>query len=461
MMAAADLVVHGGTVATDYGVFDATIVVRDGRVAALEEATSRGPDAEHKIDARGKLVIPGCIDPHVHYEEPSPLSHREGYESGTRASAAGGVTTVLEHPISNPPPKDTATFQAKRDMAAQKSVIDFGLWGALIPESIEHIGELHALGAVAFKGFMSEAGAVYPMVNDGQLLAGMEQAAPIDAIIGVHAEGEALTTYYSQKMQREGRRDPRAIAEGRPPLAEYEAMQRAIVLARATGARLHFVHMSIPEGAELVQQARREGLRVTCETCSHYLHMDWTALDRLGGFAKCKPPLRSPKSTEQLWQAVLARKIDFIAADHAPYTRQEKEGDIWKAGWGMTGAQTVIPTLISDGLIKRNWDLSDFARFTSGNTARLFGIYPRKGTIRIGSDGDLAVIDLNGSWTIRSEDLFYRQGWSALEGETLQGRIEQTIVRGTVVYDRGKIEVPSGFGRFIVPERAATPAGGA
>ena len=457
-MTAADLVVRGGTVATDYGVFDATLVVRDGRIAAIEEPDARGPDAEHAIDARGKLVIPGCIDPHVHYEEPSPLSHREGYESGTRASAAGGVTTVLEHPISTPPPKDPPTFLAKLDLAARKSVVDFGLWGALIPDSIPHIPALRELGAVAFKAFMSEAGAIYPMVTDGELLAGMEQAAPIDAIIGVHAEGESLTTYYSDKLQREGRRDPRAIAEGRPPLAEYEAMQRAIVLARATGARLHFVHMSIPEGAELVQQARRQGVRVTCETCPHYLHMDWTALDRLGGYAKCKPPLRSPESTEQLWHAVLGGKVDFIAADHAPYTRAEKEGDIWQAGWGMTGAQTMIPVLISDGLIRRRWDLTDFVRFTSTRAAQVFGLFPRKGTIRIGSDGDLVVIDLGGSWTIRSEDLFYRQGWSPLEGETLQGRIEQTIVRGRVVYDQDKILVPSGFGQFVTPLRATASA---
>src|SRR3954469_7305786 len=132
-MTAADLVVHGGRVATDYSVFDATIVVRDGKIAAIEHADSRGPDAAHKIDARGKLVVPGCIDPHLHAEEPSPRSEREGFETATRASAAGGVTTVLEHPISVPPPKDAATYAAKRDLAAQKCVTDFGLWGALIP----------------------------------------------------------------------------------------------------------------------------------------------------------------------------------------------------------------------------------------------------------------------------------------------------------------------------------------
>jgi allantoinase len=357
---------------------------------------------------------------------------------------------VLEHPISIPPPRDAETFLAKKALVKEKSAIDFGLWGALIPTSIDHLAEMHELGAVAFKGFMSAAGADYPMVEDGQLLAGLQVAGRIGAIIGVHAESEALTTYFTDRLAQAGRRDPRAIAEARPPIAEYESIQRAIVLARYANARLHIVHMSIPEGADLIQSARREGVQVTSETCPHYLHLDWTALDRLGGYAKCKPPLRSPESTEQLWQAVLDGKIDFIAADHAPYTRAEKErGTIWDAPWGMPGIQTMIPILISDGIIKRGWDLVSFVRFTSSNCARRFGIYGRKGTIRIGSDGDLVVIDPQSSWTVRSEDLFYKQGWSALGGETLNGRIEQTVVRGKVVYDGGRITVASGYGQFV------------
>jgi allantoinase len=212
--------------------------------------------------------------------------------------------------------------------------------------------------------------------------------------------------------------------------------------------------MSIPEGADVIQSARKEGARVTAETCPHYLHLDWTALDRLGPYAKCKPPLRSPEGTERLWRAVLDGKIDFIAADHAPYSREEKDrGTIWEAPWGMPGIQTMIPILISDGVIRRGWDLSAFVRFTSSRCAQLFGIYGRKGTIRVGADADLTVIDSAGSWTVRAEDLFYKQRWSALEGETLKGRIEQTIVRGRVVYDRGEITVQLGFGEFVVPER--------
>src|SRR6266851_3861316 len=177
-MSKADLVVYGGKIATEYGVFDGTVVIRDGRIAALEDPDSRGPDAEEKIDTRGKIVIPGCVDAHCHFDEPSVEETREGFECGTRSAAAGGVTTVLEHPISIPPPRDSETFLAKKALAKARSVIDFGLWGAL-----------------AFKGFMSAAGADYPMVEDGQLLAGLQVAGRIGAIIGVHAESEALTTH--------------------------------------------------------------------------------------------------------------------------------------------------------------------------------------------------------------------------------------------------------------------------
>lgn len=467
----ADLVVRGGTVATDYGVFEATIVARDGVVIGLDSPVSPGPEAHETIDATGKLVIPGCIDPHTHFWEPGPTDYREDFEGGTKGCAAGGVTTTIEHPLSVPPVRDRATFLAKKEVASRKAVIDFALWGGLLPDNLANLPELHALGAAAFKCFMSAAGADYAQVDDGQLMAGFEVARELDAIIGVHAESEALTTYYSGQLELEGRRDPRAIAEGRPPFAEYEAVQRAITLAEHASARLHIVHMSIAEGADLVQAARARGVRVTAETCSHYLHFDWSALDRLGGRAKCKPPLRSPEGVVRLWDAVLAGRIDFVGSDHSPYAPDEKDtGDPWKAYWGLPGAQTMIPILVSDGVIGRGWDLAAFVRFTSTNAARTFGLYPRKGTIRVGSDADLTVIDLEDSWTVRPEDLFSKQKWSPLVGETLRGRIVTTVVRGVRVYDRGEIKVPPGHGRFLMPaartvrdherEPALVPGGG-
>lgn len=458
-MTVADLAIVGGTIATDYGSFEATLAAHDGRIVSIDAPGAPVPDAREVIDATGLLVAPGGIDPHTHFWEPGPYDFREDFEGGTKSCAAGGVTTTLEHPLSVPPVRDAETFLAKRRVAEEKSVIDFGLWGGLLPETAESLAEMHALGAVAFKGFMLDSGADYPWVDDGYLLAGLETAARLGAIIGVHAESDAIAAREAERFQRAGRTDGRAIAESRGPFTEYEAMARAILLAKKSGARLHIVHVSIADGVDLVQEARASGVRVTAETCAHYLHFDWSALDAHGAYAKCKPPLRSPENTDAMWDHVLAGKIDFIASDHSPYSREEKSLGIWEAPWGMTGAQTMIPIVISDGLLGRDWDLTEFVRFTSTNAARTFGLYPRKGTIRVGSDCDLMLIDPDGSWTVRAEDLFSKQPWSLLEGETLRGRIVRTVVRGRVVYADGEITVDPGYGEFVNPRTISADEG--
>ena len=450
-MTIVDLAVVGGTVATDYGVFQANIAARDGKIVLIDEPGNPIPSARRVINAQGLIVAPGGIDPHTHFQEPGPYDYREDFETGTKSCAAGGVTTTLEHPLSVPPVRDAETFLAKRTVAERKSVIDFGLWGGLLPETADSLEAMHALGAVAFKGFMLDSGEEYPWVDDGYLMSGLQSAKNLGAIIGVHAESEALAAHEVERLRAAGREDGRAIAESRSPFSEYEAMARAILLAKETGSRLHIVHVSIAEGVDLVQRARAEGVRVTAETCAHYLHFDWTALDKHGAYAKCKPPLRAPENTEALWEHVLAGRLDFIASDHAPYTPAEKGRGIWDAPWGMTGAQTMIPILINDGIIERQWELEAFVRFTSTNAARTFGIYPRKGTIRIGSDCDLMLIDLKSTWTVSPADLLSKQKWSLLEGETLKGRISHTIVRGQVVYEDGDIKVAPGYGQFVNP----------
>jgi allantoinase len=454
-----DLVVAGGTIATGDDVFTGNVIIRDGVIAEIQRGESRPTTGPGVLDVTGRTVIPGAVDAHTHFEEPGPGTYREDYASGSRCCAAGGVTTTLEHPLSRPPVRDAETFKAKQAVAGEKSVIDFGLWGGLIPGYIDHMEEMASLGAVAFKVFMSGSGADYPMAEDGDLWVGMVEAARIGALVGIHAESEPLTVYFTKKLQRQGRTDGKAISEGRPPLAELEAINRAVFLAGQTGTRIHIVHTSIASGAELITEARQRGIDASCETCAHYLHLDWSALDRLGGYAKCKPPVRAPEEVERLWQAVLAGHVQFIASDHAPYTREEKEGSVWDAGWGIPGAQTMLPILISDGLIGRGWDLNSFVNFTSRNAAKRFGVYPQKGALQVGSDGDLTIIDLDGSWTISEEDLFSKHHFSPYVGETLRGRIEQTIVRGQVVYDRGEIVINSGHGQFVRPASSAAARG--
>jgi allantoinase len=455
---AADLVVQGATVATEYGVFEASLVAAAGRIVAILDPSEHPPPADRHLDARGLIAVPGGIDPHTHFWEPGPFTHREDFYHGSMSCAAGGVTTTLEHPLSIPPVEDEASFGLKLDAAAAKSVIDFGLWGALLPTNVDQLARLVELGAVAFKGFMLDAGADYPWVDDGALLHGMQELAVHGGLVAVHAESDAITAHETARVRESGRTDGVALADGRPPFSEYEAINRAIVLAKEAGAKLHIVHMSIPDGADLIRRARADGVDVTSETCAHYLYFDASALDELGAYAKCKPPLRTRELSDELWARVIAGEIDFIASDHSPYSHEEKDRGLWEAPWGLPGAQTMLPVVISEGVIKRGFDLVDFVKFTSTNAAKRFGLYPRKGSIRVGSDADITLIDLQGSWTVTADDLFSKQPWSPFENRTLNGRVATTIRRGDVVFDGKEITAPPGSGKLVRPLSIVDPA---
>ena len=261
-MPAADLVVYGGTVATEYGVFKATVVVRDGRVAALLDADDRGPDADEKIDASGKLVIPAGVDAHCHFDEPSTTETREGFETGTRSAAAGGVTTVLEHPISLPPPKDAETFAAKARHGQDPQRDGFRPVGrAHSGVDRAHPEQCTRWARWRSKAFMSEAGARLPDGRRRRIPAGHAARGPARRHHRGPRRRRGADELLHASARGAGRRDPRAIAKGRPPIAEFEAIQRAIMLAQHAGARLHIVHMSIPEGADLVEAARRRVCR--------------------------------------------------------------------------------------------------------------------------------------------------------------------------------------------------------
>lgn len=450
-MKTVDLVIEGARVATDYGVFDATVVADSGKCHSLLDPSERPPAAEEYIDGRGLLLIPGGIDSHTHFWEPGPFTHREDFYHGSLGCAAGGVTTTLEHPLSIPPVADRDSFALKQQVADEKSIVDFGIWGALLPDNVGNLESLTGLGAVAFKAFMLDAGADYAWVDDGDLLSGMREAARLGALVAVHAESEALTRHDSEAVRATGRTDGRVLSDGRSPFSEVEAIHRAILIAKETGASLHIVHMSVAEGAELIRQARRDGVDVTSETCAHYLYFDSSVLDELGPYAKCKPPIRDLEGKEALWAEVLSGGIDFLSSDHSPYSRDEKDLGLWESPWGFPGAQTMLPAFIDQALLNRGMDLQAFVRFTSTNCAKRFGLYPQKGTIRVGSDADFTLIDPNGEWHVRAEDLFSKQPWSPFEGRTLRGRIAKTIRAGRVIYDGSNITAERGSGRFIKP----------
>jgi allantoinase len=452
-----DLLVAGGTLVTEHETFPADLAVVDGRVAAVLEPGAAGVEAEARIEAAGRLVLPGLVDSHVHFNEPG-RTEWEGFATGSAAAAAGGITTVLDMPLNNDPPTvNGASLALKADAVAGRSVVDYGFWGGIVPGSLDRLGELREGGVVAAKAFMCHSGLdEYPGLDDAALYGALQQGAELGLVVGLHAENDRLTTTLGRALQQAGRRDPRAWAEARPPFTEVEAVRRAVLLAFETGASIHFVHVSTPTAVREVVVTRAGGVKSTLETCPHYLSLDDDDLARLGPYGKCAPPLRPRWMVNQLWREVLAGRIDLIASDHSPCPPAEKErgqDGIWQAWGGLHGVQTLLPVLLTEGVHARGLPLPLLVRLTSAAPARRYGLYPRKGALLVGSDADLTVVDLEAEWILEAGMLKTRWPISPFLGRTFRGRVETTIVRGTVVYRDGEVRVEPGYGRRLLPAR--------
>jgi allantoinase len=451
----AEILVHGGTLVSEHEVLAADLAIVDGRVAAILEPGAAGVRAETRINARGKLVLPGLLDAHVHFNEPG-RTHWEGYATGSAAAAAGGITTFLDMPLNNDPPTlDGASLALKAGAVADRSVVDYGLWGGIVPENLDRLAELRDGGVVAAKAFMCHSGLDgYPGVDDAALYGALRRSAELGLTVGLHAESDGLTTTLGREAQEAGRRDARAWAASRPPFTEVEPVRRALYLAGQTGASIHFVHVSTPDAVREVTAARAAGIQATVETCPHYLALDEDDLARLGPYGKCAPPLRPRPLVEELWREVLAGRVDLIASDHSPCPPEDKErgrDDIWQAWGGLHGVQTLLPVLLGEGVHQRGLSLPLLARLTSAAPARRFGLYPRKGALLVGSDADLDIVDLDAEWTLEASMLKARWPVSPFLGRRFRGRVETTLVRGTVVYRDGETVAETGFGRRLLP----------
>ncbi|HKV45221.1 MAG TPA: allantoinase AllB [bacterium] len=446
----------GGLVATHTAVFPATVAIAGGRIGALLAPEVR-TNAEEVIDATDRLVLPGCVDPHVHFNEPG-RTQWEGFEAGTRSAAAGGVTTVIEMPLNAvPPTTDAAAFSLKAAAAGRSAVVDYALWGGLVPGNADALTELHEAGVVAYKAFMVESGTEFARVDDGVLWEGMKRVAGWGGIVGVHAENNALALLLRGRLEGVGRRDFRAWGESRPPEVELEAIQRALFLARSAGCRLHIVHLSVPQGGACVASARGAGQRVTVETCPHYLLLDEEAAARLGPVAKCAPPLRPRAAVEGLWRQVVDGTIDWVASDHSPCPPEEKTrgaDDIWAAWGGITGVQTLLPLMVWEGVRRRGLPLERLVALTSTNAARTFGLFPRKGSLLPGADADVVLFDYHREWTISADRLLYRHPWTPYLGWRIVGAVDRVLVRGRLVFANGEIVASPGSGRLIRPQGA-------
>ena len=446
----ADLALVNGTVVTEHGPEQADVAVRDGRIAAIAARGAARFDADEQIDATGLHVFPGGIDPHVHLGDQGQ-SDFEDFATGTASCAAGGLTTVVDMPLNLPPTIDATTFEARREAVAPQAYVDFGLWGGLVPGNLADLEPMAQAGALAFKAFVCEA-VDWFRASDADLLEGMREAVRLDRPVGVHSENDDITARLRARLREAGRTDLRAHGESRPEVTEWEAINRVALLARETGARTQVVHISTGEGVDACTAARRAGARVGAEVTMHHLTLDEEdVLDR-GTFAKCAPPLRARRQVDALWRRLLAGEVSNIGSDHSPATFEQKDlgrHDHWEIPDGITGTQTLMPLLLSEGVHKRGLALEDFARLTATAAAKMFGLYPRKGTIRVGADADFAIADLEARWTITRDRLLYKCPWSPNEGTAVRGDIVRTIVRGTTVYHDGEVVGEAGTGVFL------------
>jgi allantoinase len=444
------LLISGGLLVDELSVRRADLLVLDGRVEAILQA-GHGQTADEVFDATGLHLLPGLVDAHVHFNEPGRTDW-EGFASGTTAAAAGGVTTVCDMPLNcHPPTLDARALALKRSAIVDHALIDYAFWGGVVPDSLEHLRELHKAGVVGVKAFLCESGlAEYPHLDEFSQLEAMQVCADLGLLLALHAEDASETGRLGQQARAEGRRTVLDWAHSRPPSTETEAVNRSLEMAAETGARLHFVHISTGAAAQLIAEARAAGLDVSVETCPHYLCLDESDLERLGTFGKCAPPLRSRDEVEDLWQALLDGAIDWIASDHSPCPPNMKEtDDIWAAWGGLGGVQTLLPALLSEAVHARGLSLPRLVSLTAASPAKRLGLYPRKGVLEPGSDADIALVDLHKTWTLQPEDLRTRWPINPFVGRTFTGQVRATLVRGSVVWQDGAPRVASGFGRLL------------
>ena len=453
-----DLVIRGGTVATAYDTFRADVGIRDGRIVALAEGLETGGEV---IDASGKLVLPGGIEAHCHIEQESGmgLMPADDYRSGSISAAFGGNSCFVPFAGQRRGMTIAETVALYDSRAAPKSVIDYS-YHLIVTDPTElalttELPEAFARGITSFKVFMTYDQA---KIDDGQFLDILAVAKAHGALTMVHAENDAMIEWISRRLLDAGHTEPRYHAVSHPALAEEEAIHRAISLARLVDAPLLVVHVSTPGGAKLVRDARRSGAKVFGETCPQYLFLTRDDLDRPGREGAkfiCSPPLRDRATQEALWGHVQSGTFSLVSSDHAPYRFDQSgkfhagpDASFRQIANGMPGIEMRLPLLFSEGVNKGRITLNQFVALSATNAARIYGMYPAKGAIAIGSDADIAIWDA-GEVRIAGE-MHDAMDYNPYLGFEVTGWPVTVLNRGNRIVDGGKLCASPGDGRFVV-----------
>lgn len=463
------LLVGNGTLVTELGLIDADLLCADGRIQAIVDR-GESAAADERIDASGQLVFPGFIDPHVHSRDPGS-THKETFAHSTLGALCGGTTTVLEMPNAVPAVTDAATFERRREEHAAKAWVDFGLWGmALGPANLHEVAGMHRAGAVAVKFFWGYAldkqtkGLVYNFAaappeslllppENGDVLEMFREVASYGGVLAAHCEDRHILARSAEILGHpiETYDD---LLFARPAIAEATSIAVGAQFARATGCRFHVVHMASAAGAQVVREAQAAGAPITAETCPQYLTLTDKDAKRLGPAIKVYPPVRSQVDQDALWAAINDGAISSVGSDHAPHLIEEKLLGFDSAPAGGLGVETLAPLMV-DAMVAGRISPVRLAEVLSTSTAKLYGLWPRKGTIRPGADADLTLVDPAGSCRVSNDRMHALNPITTWDGWELRGRVTASVLGGSLAMAGGE-PVGERRGQFVAADHVAS-----
>src|SRR5437867_11136874 len=463
-----DVLVRGGRVVTGSDVFESAVAIKGDRIVAIGPE-SLLPPAARVIDAAGKYVLPGLIDCHLHVGP-----EYDDWTTAPIAAARTGLTTLVPFVVAEEGEALPTAFARLREEAEARSVLDFGFHFILDhePRILDGIAEAVRLGVTSFKLFMTYKKRGKRMVSDEFIARTMDRLAALHGICQLHCENGDGLCYLEDKAIAEGRTAPTDFPPTCPDWTEEEAINRAVLIARLTGCPVYVVHLSTRVGLERIKQAQANGQRVWTETCPQYLLLSEAEMEKWGPLAKIGPPLRPADGPDRdaLWGGLAQGHIGAVASDHSPRAKALKEPG-WKnifhdeAGnvipFGSPGLETLVPLVYAEGVVKRGLPLTWMARVLAENSARMFGLAPRKGAIRPGRDADLLIWDPTAQGEIHVKDHRGIAGWTLYEGWKTSGRPWMTLLRGQVLFENGRLQQGPGFGKFLARTAPLPPIGGA
>jgi len=460
-----DLIIRNGLIVTAEGQFEGDIRIRGEEIVEIGHDLARREGDEREHDAQGLVVLPGGIDPHVHLTLPQsvPATDRwvDDLTSGSKAALAGGITTVGN--ISFPQPGETPLVTLKREikLVEQQAIADVMLHPVLLPPieaAIREVPRMATAGHTTIKVFMCTEDFDKHVLG---YLAALQAAGEMGLLTMIHCEDFAIISAATETLLAEGHSSLRYYAESRPVISEVVATQRAVAMCEATGTPIYVVHLSSERALQVCEEAQTRALPVYVETRPLYLHLTQERyLDPGGAVYVGQPPLRDAHDVAALWEGLARGTIHTVATDHAPWTREQKLDpslNVANLRPGVNNLQVMLPMLYSEGVLKGRISPEQFVALTSTNAAKLFGLYPRKGTIAVGSDADLLLWDPAESRRIRGTELFSRAGFSIYEGTEVTGWPRITIRRGQVVYRDGRITAQPGSGQLVQRGRTTDP----